>query len=188
MRPLPPTRHLQDPCTAPDQVTGTFSLYLPFPFPACLSPSRLLLLFVLGGGWEGTWGERQPLVCRYGIWFQTTVKGRGSRPQSHPQDPQLCFCRALFAARACSKADPQQSQGSGEGSAKHSHHGTQWCLAAVSVGLPCQWCISSHPFCCFRPASPCGMGMAAGNLQVAGYRELACALPGPSVLSRFALE
>lgn len=46
---------------------GGFSPHLPFPYPACPSPSRLLLLFVLSGGWEGTWGERQLFVCRYGI-------------------------------------------------------------------------------------------------------------------------
>lgn len=186
-RPLSPTRHLQDPCAAPDQVTGAFSHYLPFPYPARPSPSRLLLLFVLGGGWEETWGERQPLVCRYGIWFQTTVKGRESVPQSHPQDPQLCFCRALFVARAWSKLIRSSPQGSGEGSVKHSHRGAQWCLAVVSMGFLCQWCISSHPYCCFHPASARGMQVAAENLQVAEDRESACALPGSSIFSHFAL-
>lgn len=142
---------------------------------------------MLGGGWEGPCEERQPLVCRYGIWFLTTAKGRGSRPQSHPQDSQLRFCRALFAARAWSEPIHGSPRDSGKGSVKHNHLGTHWCLAVVSMGFPCQWWISSHPFCCFHPASPCGMGVAAENLQVAEDREPACALPGPSVLSLFAL-
>lgn len=48
------TRHLQDPCAAPDQVTGAFPHYLPFPYPARPCPSPLLLFFVLDGEWEGT--------------------------------------------------------------------------------------------------------------------------------------
>lgn len=64
------------------------------PFLILLVPLPHVCCFCLcwAGDGGGTWGERQLLVCSYGLWFQTTVKGRGSRPQSHPQDPQLCFC------------------------------------------------------------------------------------------------